>query len=72
MPEADEWLQGIANWMNVDYTLKSDFSHVAVLQADLERRAKSINWASTGLSKAVESGLVTQEEASEEFKKYIS
>ena len=72
IPEADEWLQGISNWMEVDFHFKSDFSHIAVLQMDKERASKSVNWAATGLAKAVESGLIEQAEASEEFKKYLS
>jgi len=72
IPEADEWLQGISNWMGVDFKFKSDFSHIAVLQMDKERASKSVNWAATGLAKAVESGLIEQAEASEEFKKFLS
>ena len=72
IPEADEWLQGFSNWMGLDFELKSDFSHIAVLQMDKERASKSVNWAATGLAKAVESGLILQDEASEEFKKYLS
>lgn len=71
IPEADEWLQGISNWMEADFRFKSNFSHIAVLQMDKERASKSVNWAATGLSKAVESGLIEQAEASEEFKKYL-
>lgn len=72
IPEADEWLQGIANWMQIDFTLKSDFSHVAALQMDKERASKSLNWAATGLAKAKESGLIEESEAQEEFKKFLS
>jgi HK97 family phage portal protein len=71
IPEANEWLQGLANWMEVDYTLEADFSHIAVLQQDLERRSRSLNMAATGLSKAVQGGIVEQAEAAEEFKKYL-
>jgi HK97 family phage portal protein len=72
IPEANEFLQGLSNWMGITETLKADFSHIAVLQADLERRAKSLNWAATGLSKALETGITTTQEATEEFKKYMS
>ena len=72
IPEANEFLQGLGNWMGITETLVADFSHIAVLQADLERRAKSLNWAATGLSKAVETGITTTDEATEEFKKYMS
>lgn len=72
MPEADEWLQGLSNWMQLDYTFKSDFSHIAVLQEDRERTSKSINWAATGLSKAVQSNLISEADAQDEFKKYLS
>ena len=58
--------------MGLDVTLKADFSHIAVLQADLERRSKSINWAATGLAKALEKGLIELEEGKEEMKKYLS
>ena len=72
IPEANEFLQGLRDWMGLSEHLVADFSHIAVLQADLERRAKSINWAATGLSKAVETNLTTEKEAAEEFKKYMS
>ncbi len=71
IPEADEWLQGLANWMGLDFMLKSDWSHIAVLQIDKERASKSINWAATGLSKAKESGLIQEAEATETFKKFL-
>lgn len=71
IPEADEWLQGMGNWMELDVTLKSDFSHIAVLQADLERRSRALNQASSGLSKAVQSGILEQSLAEEEMKKYL-
>lgn len=70
--EADEWLQGLANWMGLDVQLKSDWSHIAVLQIDKERASKSINWAATGLAKAVESGIMSEQDAQDEFKKYLS
>lgn len=72
IPEADEWLQGLANWMGLDVQLKSDWSHIAVLQIDKERASKSINWAATGLAKAVESGIMSEQDAQDEFKKYLS
>lgn len=72
IPEADEWLQGIANWMELDVQLKADFSHVAALQLDKERASKSINFAATGLAKAIEARLIDEADAQEEFKKYLS
>lgn len=72
MPEANEWLQGLANWMGLDVRLVADFSHVAVLQADLQKRATALNQAATGLSKALTAGIVHPEEAAEEMKKYMS
>ncbi len=71
IPEADEWLQGFSNWMELDFELKSDYSHIAVLQLDKERASKSINWAATGLSKAKESNLIEEVEAQETFKKFL-
>lgn len=71
IPEFDEFLQGIANWMQLDYMLKGDFSHIAALQEDRERASKSLNWAATGLAKAVEKEFITTEDATEEFKKYL-
>lgn len=71
IPEADEWLQGLANWMELDVQLKSNWSHIAVLQLDKERASKSLNWAATGLSKAKESGLIEENEAKETFKKFL-
>ena len=71
IPEADEWLQGIGNWMGLDFTLKSDFSHIAVLQADLELRSKALNWASTGLDKGIQGGFIELPDAQEEIKKYM-
>ena len=52
--------------------LKADFSHVAALQDDIERRSRAINLAASGLSKAVESQFITTEDATEEFKKFLS
>ena len=72
IPEADEWLQGLGNWMGLTVTLKSDFSHIAALQQDKERMSRAINWAATGLSKAVETQLITIQEGQEEMKKYLS
>ena len=71
IPEADEWLQGLANWMGIDKRLKSDWSHISVLQIDKERASKSINWAATGLAKAKESGLINESDAAETFKKFL-
>ncbi len=71
IPEADEWLQGLANWMELEFELKSDFSHIAVLQLDKERGSKAINWAAQGLSKAKEAELIDNDEAVEAFKKFL-
>jgi len=71
IPEADEWLLGLSDWMGLDNKLKSDWSHIAVLQIDKERASKSLNWAATGLSKAKESGLIEDAEAKETFKKFL-
>lgn len=71
IPEADEWLMGFSNWMGLDTMLKSDWSHIAVLQIDKERASKSLNYAATGLSKAKESGLIDENEAKETFKKFL-
>ena len=57
--------------MGLDAVLKSDWSHIAVLQIDKERASKSLNWAATGLSKAKESGLIEDDEAKETFKKFL-
>ena len=65
-------MQGIANYMELPVMLKADFSHVAVLQADLERRSKAINWAATGLEKALTNNLCTEEEAQTEMQRYLS
>ena len=71
-PEADGWLQGFSNFMGLEnITFVSDFSHVPELQADLEKRSKAMNWASMSLAKAIESGFLTSEDATEEFKKYL-
>ena len=72
IPEANEFLQGFVDWMGLNYNLVADFSHVAILQADLESRSRSLNLAATGLSKAVESGIVDENDAKEEFKRYLS
>jgi phage portal protein BeeE len=72
IPEANEWLQGIANWMRLPFKLKADYNHVAALQIDKERASKAVNWAATGLGRAVEAGLITPEDAQEEFKKFLS
>ncbi len=71
IPEADEWLLGLSDWMGLDAVLKSDWSHIAVLQIDKERASKSLNWAAAGLSKAKESGLIEDAEAKETFKKFL-
>jgi len=71
IPEANEWLLGLSDWMGLDTVLKSDWSHIAVLQIDKERASKSLNWAATGLSKAKESGLIEDAEAKETFKKFL-
>ncbi len=72
IPEANEWLQGFTNFFQLEGVfLKADFSHVAALQSDLEKRSKSMDRAATGLSKALESGFVQLPEAEEEFKKYL-
>lgn len=71
-PEADEWLLGLGNFMGLKgITFESDYSHVPALQADLEKRSKSLNWAATGIVKALEGKFISQEEATEEFKKYL-
>ena len=72
IPEANEWLQGLGNFLQVDAILKADYSHVAALQQDLERRSKAINWAATGLGKAVQGGFLDSADAKEEFKKYLT
>ena len=73
IPEADEWLQEFANFFGLDnITLRSDWSHVPVLQDDIERRSKSVNWAATGLAKAVDANLIEETDAQEEFKKFLS
>lgn len=72
IPEADEWLQGIANWMQLDYELRSDWGHISALQADKELSSKAINWAANGLAKAVAAGIISAADAQEEFKKYLS
>lgn len=71
IPEADEWLQGFANWMELDFVLKSDWSHISVLQLDKERASKSINWAATGLVKAKDGNLIVEADAQETFKKFL-
>ena len=71
IPEADEWLQGIANWMGLEYTLKSDWSHISALKTDRESSSKALNWAATGLEKAVNTGLISVQDATDEFKKYL-
>lgn len=71
IPEADEFLQGLSNWMGIDYELQADFSHVSILQADIERRSRSLNLIATGLAKAIEAGIMTVQEAQEEMKKYL-
>lgn len=71
IPEADEWLSGFSNWMGLDFQLKSDWSHIAVLQLDKERASKSLNWAAAGLSKAKDSGLIEEADAKETFKKFL-
>lgn len=72
IPEANEWLQGIANWMQLDVHLKADYSHISVLQMNKEQASKAMNWAAVGLAKAIEAGFMTVQEAEEEFKKYLS
>lgn len=71
IPEANEWLQGLANWMELDFELKADFSHIAVLQLDKERASKSINWAAQGLVKAKDGGLIDETDAKETFTKFL-
>ena len=72
IPEANEFLQGIGNFLQLDNVfLKADFSHIAALQADLEKRSRTLNWAATGLSKAKDSGFIDEVDATEEFKKYL-
>ena len=71
IPEANEFLQGLANWMGLDVELKADFSHVAALQADLEKRSKSLNWATTSVVKLLEANILSKEEARKEIDKYL-
>jgi len=72
IPEADEWLQGLSNFMGLDnINFVSDFSHIAALQADKERGSRALNMAATGLAKALGVGIIETEEAKTEFNKYL-
>ncbi len=71
IPEADEWLQGLADFFKLDVILKSDFSHIPVLQADLAMRSTAMQRSSMGLAKALEGGFIQLPDAEEQFKKYL-
>ncbi len=71
IPEANEFLLGLTNFLGLDMILKADFSHIAVLQANLTLRSKAMQSASKGLSDAVESNLIEIGAAQEQFKKYL-
>ena len=72
IPEANEWLLGLSDFMGLkNITFESDFSHVPALQADLEKRSKTLNWAATGLFKAIEGQFLSTDDAKKEFEKYL-
>ncbi len=63
IPEARVWLDGLTKFFKLDgVELYPDYSHVSVLQEDLERKSKM--WDSTvkALSKAMADGAMTAEE----------
>ncbi len=63
IPEAKVWLDGLNKFFGFnDIELYPDYSHVSVLQEDLERKAKMWNWTVTALSKALADGAMTSEE----------
>ncbi len=71
IPEANEFLLGMSNFLQLDVILKADFSHIPVLQANLTLRSKAMQLASLGLGKALEAGIIEQADATEQFKKYL-
>lgn len=71
IPEADEFLQGLRNFLELDFELRADFSHIPQLQVNLAERSKSIQLAALGLSKARESNLIQEKEAQEQFNKFL-
>lgn len=72
IPEADEFLQGLTNFLQLENVFfKADFSHIPVLQANLTLRSKAMQLASLGLEKALTAGIISEADATEQFKKYL-
>lgn len=71
IPECDEWLEGLSEGLKLDFLLQSDFSHISILQEDLNARSQALNYASTALSKAVQAGIISPADAEEQLKKYL-
>ena len=63
IPEAENWLSMLSKGLGmVDTVFVPDYSHIAILQTDLESRARMHNWEVTALSKAFADGVLTNEQ----------
>lgn len=65
IPEANEWLQGLAKELGFHeqgITLIADYSHVQVLQDDMAERSRMWTLAVNALNKAFQDGAITMDE----------
>lgn len=72
IPEANDWLSGLASAFGLIDTgleLYADFSHVAALQEDYEKKARMWNVTVMAADKAFASGIITPDEYREILEK---
>lgn len=72
IPEAEEWLQGLSRDLGLydkNLELYPDYSHVQVLQEDMERKARTWNTTTMALNRSFQDGALSIDEYRDNLQK---